>query len=145
MVTRVLVVLALALAAVVANAGGDNTDPYAIPAYRMTPVKSVVIKENGAWTDHTSGNETPQMCKAFRLNERDIREFFRRARRVSEHTYVHDLDAARCHAAGEVAFANGDRGKWQIDQARGGWLGLADGRALYFHCPKCRAKVFAEP
>jgi hypothetical protein len=145
MVTRALVVLAFALAAVGANAGGAQDDPYAIPAYKITPVKSVVIKENDAWTDHVSGHETPEQCKAFQLTARDIREFFRKARHVSRREYGHDLDMAMCYAAGEIEFRNGERGEWEIDQARRGGLRLSDGRMFYFYCPKCSAKVFAEP
>jgi hypothetical protein len=74
-----------------------------------------------------------------------VREFFRKAKRVSDRAYSHDLQASPCYATGEIEFRNGDRGRWEIDQERLGWLGLSDGRAVYFHCPKCRAKVFAEP
>jgi hypothetical protein len=145
MVKRMLAVLAMSLIGAVASAAGTDDDPYVIPAYKVMAVKRVVIKENGAWTPNVSGYESPEDCRAFRLKQRDVQEFFRKARRVSGREYGHDLDMAMCYAAGEIEFANGDRGEWEIDQARRGGLHLSDGRMFYFHCPKCRAKVFAEP
>jgi hypothetical protein len=120
--------------------GGDN---YAIPRpYTMALVRSATITANGAWSDAISGDETAETCSRFLLTQADVREYFRRARRVSYKEYGQDLDMSRCSAAGDLVLANGDRGTWKVDLARRGVISLTDGRNLHFHCPKCRAKVF---
>jgi hypothetical protein len=126
-------------------------DPYesddkstAIRPYKVTEIKSIVIRENGAWYEGVSGDETPEMCAKFILNQSDLREFFHRARRVSSFKYWSELDMSRCHATGDIAFVNGDRGSWMIDLERRGVLTLSDGRKFYFYCTKCRATVFDE-
>ncbi len=120
--------------------GGEKY--WQIRPYKVTEVNSLVIKENGAWYEGVSGDETPEMCAEFILRKSDVREFFQRARRVSYAKYHVDLDMSRCHATGDILFVNGDRGAWMIDLERRGVLTLSDGRKLYFYCTKCRAKVF---
>lgn len=105
--------------------------------------KAVEITKNGAWTDRISGDEGVDFCRAFVLKTQDVREFFEKARRVSERQYGHDLPAARCYAEGEVTFSNGVRGQWEIDQARRGVVVMPDGTAAYLYCSRCRTKVFA--
>jgi len=124
----------------------DGGDKYSeIRPYKVTPVKKIVIKEIGKWSDRrSSSDETQQDCAAFRPRETDVREFFHRARRVSFSKYLNDLDASRCYAAGEIFFENGDRGTWVIDAGRRGVLTLSGGVNLYFFCTKCRANVFYE-
>jgi hypothetical protein len=113
--------------------------------YKVTAVKSVVILQNGAWSENISSDETAEICSKFVLSQSDVREFFRRARRVSYKEYSHDLDMSRCHATGKVVFANGDRGEWSVDRERRGLLTLSDGRNVYFYCRNCGAKAFGEP
>jgi hypothetical protein len=108
----------------------------------MTSIRNVAITANGAWTDQISGEETPEDCSRFRLNQSDVRSFFRKARRASFKEYVHDLDMSRCHATGQVTFSNGDRGEWHIDRERRGMIALSDGRNLYFLCSNCQDAHF---
>ncbi|MBY4870536.1 hypothetical protein DIE14_21450 [Burkholderia sp. Bp9017] len=105
--------------------------------------KSVEIVRNGAWSADISGDETPDMCRAFVLRQADVSAFFKRASRVTARAYSHDLDAANCYAEGSVRLAGGGAAKWRIDQARRGFISMPDGRTLYLYCPKCRADVFA--
>ncbi|WP_174973020.1 hypothetical protein [Burkholderia contaminans] len=105
--------------------------------------ESVEIVRNGAWSADISGDETADMCRAFVLRRADVSAFFKRASRVTERAYGHDLDAARCYAEGEARLAGGGAAKWRIDQARRGFISLPDGRTIYLYCPKCRADVFA--
>lgn len=123
----------------------DENNIYEIRPYEITTVKTVSNIKNAAWSDNISSDETPESCANFVLTKKNIREFFRIARQASEREYGHDLSMSRCFAAGEVSFANGDKGQWKIDRARRGLLTLSDGRAAYFYCAKCRPKVFAEP
>jgi len=150
MVKRIIVLIIIIL---VANtpvmAQTVIKDPYEggnkygdIRPYEITKTKSVTILENGAWSGGSSSDETRQECKKFRLKHRDVREFFRYARRVSYQTYHTYLSASNCYASGKVTFANRDSGAWYIDAFARGSLSLPDGRNLYFYCTKCTAKVF---
>jgi hypothetical protein len=147
-VKRIAIVL-LVTASFVAVAAPDDPyeggDKYGEPRPYASTVKSVHITRNGLWTDHVSSDETREHCAGFVLRQADVREYFRVSRRASLKEYGHDLDMSRCHATGQVRFANGDRGEWRIDRARRGMVRLSDGRALYFYCEACRAKAFYEP
>ncbi|MCA8236358.1 hypothetical protein [Burkholderia cenocepacia] len=105
--------------------------------------ESVEIVRDGAWSADISGDETADMCRTFVLRRADVSAFFKRADRVTERAYSHDLDAARCYAEGEARLAGGGAAKWRIDQARRGFISMHDGRTIYLYCPKCRADVFA--
>ncbi len=152
MVKRLICSLLLILIPSFAAPQEGKQDPYdwgekygEIRPYMITPVRKIVIKEMGKWSDRrSSSEETQQDCAAFKPRETDVREFFHRARRVSFSTYLNDLDASRCYATGEIVFEDGDRGTWVIDAGRRGVLTLSDGINLYFFCTKCRAKVFYE-
>jgi len=124
----------------------DGDEKYGqIRPYRVTAVKKIVIKETGKWSEMlSSSDETLADCAEFKPTERDVREFFLRARRISYRIYGGILDASRCYAVGEIVFSNGDEGKWVIDPFRRGLLTLSDGRNIYFYCTKCRGKVFYE-
>ncbi|MFA8324088.1 hypothetical protein [Burkholderia ubonensis] len=110
---------------------------------RLVAPKSVEITKNGARSEYMSGNETADMCRSFVLRPADVRAFFKRARRVTEREYGHDLVAANCYAEGKAHFADGGTATWQIDHARRGFVSMPDGSTLYPYCPKCRANVFA--
>jgi len=129
---------------------GLYDDPYEdgeksgeVRPYKMSKIKSINITENGAWQDAGNDpNETPQMCRSFKLAKNDIKDYFRRAERVSHDEFHEFLFSSSCYAAGVVTFINGDQGKWQIDFERKGIITLSDGRKLNFFCPRCRGKVF---
>jgi hypothetical protein len=99
-VTALLLVAASALPAA-DQAGYEGGDSYAIPRpYTMALVRSATIPANGAWSDAISGDETAETCSKFLLTPADVRDYFRRARRVSYKEYGQDLDMSRCSAAG---------------------------------------------
>ncbi|MBN3731782.1 MULTISPECIES: hypothetical protein [Burkholderia] len=143
MVIRIAVLmLALALSHSVAAGTLSNRASPGGAAPVVVP-ESVEIVRNGAWSADISGDETADMCRAFVLRRADVSAFFKRAGRVTERAYSHDLDAARCYAEGEARLAGGGAAKWRIDQARRGFISMHDGRTIYLYCPKCRADVFA--
>jgi hypothetical protein len=128
-------------------AGGDDPfeggELYAKPRpYKMTAIKNIIVTINGGWNNSISSDETPEQCLTFRLKATGVRSYFSEARRASHKEYVHDLDMARCHAGGQIAFSNGDRGIWYIDRERRAMIALSDGRKLYFFCQTCKGKVF---
>jgi hypothetical protein len=142
--------LAVVLASTTTAQGGER-DPYdggekhgMVRPYTVTAIKAISIKKTGARDNSGITYETPKECADFKPTEKDIREFFLRARRVSYQMHWNILDPSMCYAIGEVAFANGDRGVWRIDAARRGILTLPDSRNIYLFCTKCRGKVFYE-
>jgi hypothetical protein len=110
--------------------------------YKMTTIKNVSVTISGGWNNSISSDETPEHCSKFLLKASLVRSYFGEARRASHKEYVHDLDMSRCYASGQIAFSNGDRGVWHIDQERRGMIALSDGRKLYFFCQICEGKVF---
>lgn len=124
---------------------GDNRGHALPPSYKVSRIRSVHIRENGAWAkDLSSSDETESECSAFVLCEKDVRDFFRSSRPIDWYTWDY-LPYTRCHAIGEITFVNGDKGRWFIDRNRRGSLMLADGRLGYFYGEKARAKVFDAP
>lgn len=118
---------------------------YSIPRpYRLSKIKSLVINQNGAWSDNVESSETTGMCSSFLLSKNDVRDFFRHPKRISGWEYWNGLSMSRCHAYGEITFVNGDYGKWRIDAMRRGRIILADGRSLYFLGKNARAKALYE-
>jgi hypothetical protein len=124
------------------NVTNDDEDNGPIKPYKVTAIKSVVIKNNAAWTDEVYSDEAPDDCAKFKLSKRDVSDFFRRARQIDYETYGAYYLPSRCYAAGAIAFESGVRGTWRIDFERRGVLTLSDGRKLYFFCSKCRSKAF---
>ena len=141
-----IVLFLISLSAIPAPAGGNATNDEEthgpIKPYKVASIKSVVIKKSGAWTDEVYSDETPDDCAKFKLSERDVHDFFRRAEQIDCEAFGAYYLASRCHAAGEIEFASGGRGTWTIDFERRGVLSLSDGRKLYFFCSECRSKAF---
>lgn len=122
--------------------GGAN---YAIPRpYRMAAIKSIVIRQNGGWSDNVESDETVERCLKFTLTEHDVRDFFKHANRISAHEYWQDASMSRCYAYGSITFTNGDSGEWRVDAMRRGRLKLSDGWSLYFLGKRAHAKNLYE-
>lgn len=120
---------------------GASTE-YDVPTARPV-IKKVVIEENGVWSpERSSSGETADYCAEFVLKESDVLRFFRIARHVSEVQYGHDLEVSRCYAKGHAVLQGGRRVTWLIDRARLGAIWFSDDTALYFHCKKCRNKLY---
>jgi len=132
-----MVALALLLAGLpggadaAAPAGGD------LPAVRTVSITATGIRSDGA-----SGDESAEYCSRFQLRPRDVREFLAAAKQVNQRAYHHDLEMSRCNAEGRVTFANGQRGRWWIDQERRGRVVLTDGQPIYLYCSACTSRQF---
>jgi hypothetical protein len=109
--------------------------------YKITSIKTVTIRQIGAWPDDDYTEETSEDCEKFKLNKQDVRDYFRLAEQIDYESFWYYL-ASRCYATGEIAFSSGDRGTWRIDFERRGVLKLTNGRKLYFFCSKCVSKAF---
>lgn len=147
-----LIFCALLFFVILASAKTDNAavsathnDDGNLKPYKMTSIKSLTIKENGAWSKNGySQDESPDTCKVFQMKEKDVRDYFIRAKQISDEQYDDPTSfyESRCYAAGKIEFANGDQGTWRIDFERRGLIVLSDNREFYFFCSKCRGKVF---
>lgn len=106
----------------------------------LPKIASVRIAENGAVAPAAA--DISLNCSAFQLRKKDVVEYLRKAKEVSQADYLHTLDWSPCFASGTVTFANGLTGTWGIQQLRAGSLKFTDGRTLYLYCPTCRSRVF---
>lgn len=107
-------------------------------------IKTVFIQENAAWTDNVSSDEPPESCSDFILEENDVREFFKVARKATHTEYNHDLLMSRCYARGQVKLQDGSEGFWRIDRARRGKIEFPDKKVLFFFCAECRSDAYGE-
>ena len=118
----------------------SDGDRYWIPRpYKKSPVTHVTIMENGMKSE--AGKGMPDDCTKFKVTEKDIKEYFAKAKVVSNGAYMHEINWSPCYAGGEIKFANGKSGKWGVQQLRAGYL-LMDGKEYYFDCQRCRSKVY---
>jgi hypothetical protein len=136
---RLLLAAPLLLAAQLPGAARAEPSPAWLPA----AVAAVSITANGARGNDVSGDETAAMCSRFRLQLRDVRAYFARAQPVDARAYHHDLEMSRCHAEGRVAFVNGQRGRWRIDQERRSLVLLPGRVPILLYCPRCTTPAFA--
>ncbi len=107
--------------------------------YKKSPVKQVTIIENGMKSK--AGKDEPDDCSKFKVTEKDIKEYFARAKIVSSGAYMHEINWSACYANGTIEFTNGKSGKWGVQKYRAGYLFL-DGKIYHFDCQRCRSKVF---
>lgn len=81
-------------------------------------------------------------CKAFVPTPAMVRRYLTRARTTSERDAHFTLDWSGCSARGEVAFTDGRRGQWSVDQGRLGSLTLGDAPPLTLYCRSCTFAPF---
>lgn len=140
---RFIAILLLPLFTLAAHAGVPSTLTDEHEPARLRPsIKKIVIEENGAWSERSSSDETPEMCASFVLKESDVRQFFKVARFSSSHEQVHDLEISRCYAAGRAVLQDGREATWLIDRARLGIFRFTSDSALYFYCKKCSRRLY---
>jgi hypothetical protein len=102
--------------------------------FKRSRVRDVLIEENGAKSLAAEG--TPDDCSRFVVSEAQVRQYFARARTISQRAYSHELDWSPCVASGTLALADGRRAQWGVQQYGLGWLYI-DQRRTYFHCRTC--------
>ena len=135
-----LATLASATAYAIDDSYEDGKNYWSPRPYKTAKIVSLAIENNGERSD--IGYAPNLDCSRFNLAERDIKEYFQRARVVSRGDFMHQFDWSPCYARGTIVFSNGDKGVWVIQGFRLGSLDLIDGRKIYFNCVKCRAKAF---
>jgi hypothetical protein len=87
-------------------------------------------------------------CDDMRMTEADVREFFSKARPVSEKERSRVSPSSRCVVAGVLTLSNGKKGNWFINKNGTGMIFYEDtssegrveeARSQSFDCPTCRA------
>lgn len=120
--------------AMVLDSYEDGADIHKPRPYKRSPVRTVVIEANAAKS--AAGQGSPDDCSRFVVTEAQVKQYFARARSVSQRAYSHDLDWSPCVASGSLTLADGRQAQWGVQQYGLGWLYI-DHRRTYFHCGKC--------
>lgn len=134
-----LFLLSIALSAVCCHAeerctDGSEFEPSLCPSEYINVSEVRIIKnaEKSA-VDKSSGIN----CGSFILTELIVRKYFELAKTTNENDAHHTLDWSPCVSKGQIIFANGQRGVWEINQFRVGSLILSDKKKVVLYCPQC--------
>ena len=68
----------------------DGDRYWSPPPYKKSPVKQVTIIENGMKSK--AGKDEPDDCSKFKVTEKDIKEYFAKAKIVSSGAYMHEIN-----------------------------------------------------
>lgn len=111
-------------------------------SYLPATIEQVVIKENGA-VDHNSSGAGAEDCASFRITDSVVKNYFQNAYPIAS---THGYQWSGCKATGTIKFASGDKGTWQINSSRLGFLSFGDGRSFTLFCKdsKCGEEPFAK-
>ncbi len=117
----------------------DDPRYYKAYKYKAPPVRSVTFTANGARSEN-AGDST-ENCAAFKLTERHIKEFFRKARAVSQNFSENELGWSPCYAEGTVVFSNGEEATWSVSPWQDGAISITNGKnrgkGALLYCEKC--------
>ncbi|MFD1950448.1 hypothetical protein ACFSGX_06670 [Sphingomonas arantia] len=130
----------VALLAATACTSGSEFEPPLCPA-QLPAVAEIRIEEQGATLWKTTG-EPP--CADFRPTLADVRSFFRGAKSADRRDVHYTLSESGCVARGAVRFADGSRGRWQVDRFALGWLDRAGRPRLTLYCPQCHRRPWRQ-
>jgi len=131
-----LILLALALAS------PEQSPARTVAVSSGFPASHIIILKNGIRSPDVSGDETDASCVRFRLTPNGVRLYFKRARRVTEAGYFHDLPMSPCRSSGTLRRTNGTNAAWSVDSARRGWIADRDGPPVYLFCITCAGPHF---
>ena len=90
-------------------------------AAHTTPRTIVEVKVNETGKSEDESINVRDGCRAFKITEKDVREFFSQAYPVPLNFNVHERYSP-CYAKGIIEFSNNTRGKWKISSSGGGTL-----------------------
>lgn len=112
-----MVVLAMLLAASGCSAGTEQTPPLCPTG--LPAIRNVIVARSGYAT--TPVSDPTLRCSKFRPTASQIRAYLQKAKRVPDlQSADATIDMVPCRARGTVTFANGSRGRWEVEQARFG-------------------------
>lgn len=134
-----LVVMASTASAANQCTKGSEFEPPLCPLI-LPKISQITIQENAA---KSPVEKDPAVsCANFVLSISQVRRYFQQAKTTNENDAHYTLDWSPCYASGEIAFSDGSRGSWSINQFRGGALFLEGRDKTVLHCPKCKFKPF---
>ena len=153
--------LPLLLCATLASAQSPspNTGSPVLRSLSAGHIERVGIYEKGedwktGFDDVIRSFEPPEACEGFALTEGEVRDFFRKARPLSEleRKSIEYSSLSRCVVKGDMALRGGVAARWLIDRARNATLQFpgdssaspAD-RILYFYCDRCEDEKYYSP
>lgn len=90
-------------------------------AAHTAPRTIVEVKINETGKSEDESINVRDGCRAFKITEKDVREFFSQAYPVPLNFNVHERYSP-CYAKGIIEFSNNTRGKWKISSSGGGTL-----------------------
>ena len=110
--------------------------------FKRSAVSAVVIEDNAGKS--VPGQNTPDDCRRFVVTPAQVKQYFARARPVSQIAYSHDFEWSPCVASGRLELADGRTALWGVQQYGLGWLYIRHQRH-YFHCGTCSLVNLAVP
>ena len=112
-----MVILSLLLAATGCSAGTEQMPPLCPTG--LPAIHSLTVERSG-YAASPSGDPRPN-CSAFRPTPAQVRAYLMKAKRVPDFQAADaTIDMVPCRARGTVTFADGRRGRWEVEQARFG-------------------------
>lgn len=108
--------------------------------FKLPKIDRITIKENSA--GRSVNEKVDPSCKKFIVNEKIIIKFLSKSKKVSRQDFLEKLDWSPCHASGEVYFADGTVGQWEVRQYQTGQLSTVGNDTVYLYCDKCHFKPF---
>lgn len=118
---------------------GSEFEPPLCPLH-LPKITKVTILENAAKSP--AETDPSVSCASFHLTEAQVRRYFANAKMTTAHDAHYTLDWSPCYASGEIAFSDGRKGQWSIDQFRSGSLAINGAERIVLYCPKCQFKPF---
>ncbi|MFT3930653.1 MAG: hypothetical protein QM709_10205 [Spongiibacteraceae bacterium] len=139
MVKNLLFLLSIAVSAASCHAeekcteGSEFEPPLCPSAY--TKVAEVKIIKNA---EKLAADKSSDInCDGFVLTEPLVRKYFELAKTTNENDAHHALDWSPCISKGQIIFADGKSGVWEINQFRVGSLTVSDKKKVVLFCPQC--------
>ena len=117
-----MIILSLLLTTAGCSAGTEQTPPLCPTG--LPAIRSVTIEQSGYAA--TPVREPGLDCATFRPSAAQIRAYLGKAKRVPDYQSADaTIDMVPCKARGTVRFADGRRGRWEVEQARFGNITVA--------------------
>ena len=108
---RLRVILAITVLLVAVMPAGLAAQPMSLG------IRGVTVTRDEIWHGDPNGQQTPESCAGFRLSSRAGLRWFMRAREVTRHQWLHELDWTQCSAERTLRTSDGRTLKWELDQA----------------------------
>lgn len=79
--------------------------------------KKVTVERDGQWHADPNGHQTPDQCRRFQLSRTAAHRWFAKAKEVTQHEWLEQLDWTQCSATGTLLTDGGHVYRWELDQS----------------------------